>query len=781
MFTNTLPKRFWGEAILTASFLINRMPSQILSFKTLIQVFTQAYPHSRLVSNIPLKVFGCVAFVHIHSQNRNKFDPRAVKTMFLGYSPTQKGYKCYDPLTKRTYVSYDVTFFEDQSYYSKNSLQGEHIDEDHFWKITSSSVQLIQLLEPVGSINPFHPPMPLTYVVPEREEVNQKTGPELRVYSRRQHLKSTVQPPNYSTDLNPNLNPDSIPSSTEATNPPQSSPKKELPIAQRKGVRSCTLHPIDRFVSYHALSQPYKVFLSNLSSVTAPKNINEAMKDPAWRDAILEEMKALEKNKTWEVTSLPNGVVPVGCKWVFTIKHKADGTVDRFKARLVAKGYTQTYDIDYQETFAPMAKMNTVRVLLSLAAIKDWSLHQMDVKNVFLNGELEEEVYMQLPPGFEEPQGKNKVCRLLKSLYGLKQSPRAWFDRFSKTIRGAGYSQGLADHTMFYRHSDEGGVIILIVYVDDIIITSNDDAEIRRLKVVLAADFEIKDLGKLKYFLGMEVARSKEGIVVSQRKYTLDLLKEVGMLGGKSAAVPIDPNHKIGMFEGVTDVDRESYQRLVGKLIYLSHTRPDISFSVSVVSQFMHAPKEEHLEAVYRILKYLKNSPGQGLLFKKGGELTVEAYTDADWAGSVTDRRSTSGWCTLVGGNLVTWRSKKQSVVARSSAEAEYRAVAQGMCELLWLRRLLDELKVIPVTPMKLYCDSKAAISIANNPVQHDRTKHIEIDRHFIKEKLEEGIICTPYVPTKEQLADVFTKGLTKTTFESLTDKLGLCNIYKPA
>lgn len=183
---------------------------------------------------------------------------------------------------------------------------------------------------------------------------------------------------------------------------------------------------------------------------------------------------------------------------------------------------------------------------------------------------------------------------------------------------------------MFYRHSDEGRVTILIVYVDDIIITGNDDAEIRRLKGVLAADFEIKDLGKLKYFLGMEVARSKEGIVVSQRKYTLDLLKEVGMLGSKPAAVPIDPNHKIGMFEGGKDVDRESYQRLVGKLIYLSHTRPDISFSVSVVSQFMHAPKEEHLEAVYRILKYLKNSPGQGLLFKKGGELTVEAYTDAD-------------------------------------------------------------------------------------------------------------------------------------------------------
>lgn len=220
---------------------------------------------------------------------------------------------------------------------------------------------------------------------------------------------------------------------------------------------------------------------------------------------------------------------------------------------------------------------------------------------------------------------------------------------------------------------------------------------------------------------------------------------------------------------------------MVGKLIYLTHTRPDIAFSVSVVSQFMHSPEEEHLEAVYRILRYLKRTPGKGLLFKKGGEIQVEAYTDADWAGSTIDRRSTSGMCTFVGGNLVTWRSKKQSVVSRSSAEAEYRAVALGMCELLWLKKLLTELNIEIKRPMKLYSDSKAAISIANNPVQHDRTKHVEIDRHFIKEKLVSGAICMPYIPSKEQLADIFTKGLSMSTFESAVSKLGLLDIFEPA
>ncbi|XP_058724364.1 phospholipid-transporting ATPase 2-like isoform X1 [Vicia villosa] len=364
---------------------------------------------------------------------------------------------------------------------------------------------------------------------------------------------------------------------------------------------------------------------------------------------------------------------------------------------------------------------------------------------------------------------------LKKALYGLKQSPRAWFGRFTKVMTSLGYKQSQGDHTLFIKHSPQGGVTVLLVYVDDIIMTGDDWKEQHILSHCLAKEFEIKALGKLKYFLGIEVAHSRKGIFISQQKYIADLLKETGKTACKPASVPMDPNLKLGNTEDVA-VDKEMYQRLVGRLIYLSHTRPDIAYAVSMVSQFMHCPKEIHLQAVHRIMQYLKGTPGRGILFKRNGNTTLEAYTDADYAGSIVDRRSTTGYCTFLGGNLVTWRSKKQNVVARSSAEAEFRAMAQGICELLWLKIILEDLKIKWEGPMKLYCDNKSAISIAHNPVQHDRTKHIEVDRHFIKEKLDSGLICTPYVSSHGQLADILTKGLSCSNFERIISKLGMEN-----
>ncbi|KAM1346354.1 hypothetical protein ACFX13_036411 [Malus domestica] len=493
-----------------------------------------------------------------------------------------------------------------------------------------------------------------------------------------------------------------------------------------------------------------------------------------------EELKSLKNNATWKITDLPAGKKPVRCKLVYTVKYKADGTVDRFKARLVAKGYTQKYGIDYTDTFAPVAKINTVRVLLSLAANLNWPLQQFDVKNAFLHGDLTEEIYMDLPPGCNAPDKyKRKVCRLKKSLYGLKQSPRAWFGRFTKSMRAFGYRQSNSDHTLFLKRQN-GKLTALIVYVDDMVVTGNDPEERAALQRYLSTEFEMNDLGSLKYFLGIEVSRSSSGIFLSQRKYIIDLLHETGMSACQPVATPLEEGLKLSVDPNQVPIDKGRYQRLVGRLMYLAHTRPDLAYALSVVSQYMHDPGEQHMNAVTRILRYLKGSPGKGILFKRNNHFSVEGYTDADWAGSIDDRRSTSDYFTFVGGNLVTWRSKKQNVVAHSSAEAEYKGMALGICEILWLKLLLSDLGIQHDQPMKLFCDNKAARDIAHNPVQHDRTKHVEVDRFFIKEKLEGKIIEVPAIRTKDQLADILTKAVLSHKFSSFLHKLGMSDIYAP-
>ncbi|GJZ66365.1 putative RNA-directed DNA polymerase [Tanacetum coccineum] len=312
------------------------------------------------------------------------------------------------------------------------------------------------------------------------------------------------------------------------------------------------------------------------------------------------------------------------------------------------------------------------------------------------------------------------------------------------------------------------------------VVTGDDTEEIEALKNYLSQEFEMKDLGQLKYFLGIEVARSIQVFSMSQRKYTLDLLAETGMLDCKPVDTPIEANHQLGMFPNQSPCDKGRYQRLVGRLIYLSHTRPDIAYAISVVSQFMHNPSKDHMKAVFRILRYLKKSPGKGLLFKKGGNMEVMGYTDADWAGNAVNMRSTSGYFMFVCGNLVTFRSKKQKVVARSSAESEFRGMAHGVCELLWIRNILKDLGFIILKAMNLHCDNKAAIMIGHNPIQHDRMKHVEVDRFFIRENIDKGYICFPFVKSEDQLADILTKGVCGRIFNQAIDKLGMIDIYAP-
>ena len=340
-------------------------------------------------------------------------------------------------------------------------------------------------------------------------------------------------------------------------------------------------------------------------------------------------------------------------------------------------------------------------------------------------------------------------------------------------------SKSKCDHSVFYKQSG-ASIILLIVYVDDIVITGDDDSGISSLKSFLHSQFQTKDLGQLKYFLGVEVTRSKKGIFLSQRKYVLDLLEETGKLGAKPCSAPMIPNLHLAKDDGELFEDREKYRRLVGKLNYLTVTRPDIAYSVSIVGQFMASPTINHWAALQQILCYLKGAPGRGLLYANHGHTNIECFSDADWAGSKVDGRSTIGYCVFVGGNLVSWRSKKQNVVSRSSAESEYRAMAQSVCEIMWIYQLLNEVGLKSSLPAKLWCDNQAALHIASNPVFHERTKHIEIDCHFIREKIQERFISTGHVKTGDQLGDIFTKALNGARVDYICNKLGMINIYAP-
>jgi hypothetical protein len=368
---------------------------------------------------------------------------------------------------------------------------------------------------------------------------------------------------------------------------------------------------------------------------------------------------------------------------------------------------------------------------------------------------------------------------LLKSLYGLKQASRKWYEKLTFLLIQEGYTQSTADFSLFTL-STAKDFTALLVYVDDIILAGTSLDEFDRIKRILDAQFKIKDLGGLKYFLGLEVAQSSEGIHVSQRKYCLDLLKDSGLLGSKPVTTPLDPAIKLCHDEGKPFEDISQYRRLIGKLLYLTNTRPDIAYATQQLIQFLHKPIVTHYNAAFRVIRYLKTSPGRGLLLSRHSDIQLLGFSDADWAGCIDTRRSTSWFCFFLGTSLISWKAKKQATISRSSSEVEYRAFSSGTCELIWLLFLLGDLHVECCKPPVLYCDRQSAIHISSNLVYHERTKHLEIDCHLVREKLQQGLLRLLPVSTEDQLADCLTKALPAPKFNGFIHKLGLKDIYKP-
>jgi histone deacetylase 1/2 len=514
---------------------------------------------------------------------------------------------------------------------------------------------------------------------------------------------------------------------------------------------------------------------SFLTSTGEPQNLSEALEDNNWKQAMDAEYDALMKNKTWHLVPPRKGRNIIDCKWVYKIKCKQDGSLDRYKARLVAKGFKQRYGIDYEDTFSPVVKAATIRVVLSIAVSRGWTIRQLDVHNAFLHGLLEEDVYMKQPPGYEDNSRRNYVCKLDKALYGLKQAPRAWFSRLSKKLYALGFKGSKADTSLFY-YSKRDIIMFMLIYVDDIIVVSSKQEAVAALLQDLHNDFPLKDLGDLHYFLGIEVAKTKHGIILTQEKYVNDLLKRANMADCKPVSTPLSTSEKLSIYEGdpLGPIDASRYRSIVGALQYLTLTRPDIAFSVNKVCQFLHAPTTVHWAAVKRILRYLKSCAKLGLKINKSFSFLVSAYSDADWAGCPDDRRSTGGFAVFLGNNLVSWHAKKQATVSRSSTESEYKALANATAEIIWIQTLLKELKVSSPPVARLWCDNMGAKYLASNPVFHARTKHIEVDFHFVRERVNSKLLQIDFVPSEDQVADGFTKALSVRKLENFKYHLNL-------
>eukprot|EP00253_Pinus_taeda_P032559 PITA_32559 len=418
-----------------------------------------------------------------------------------------------------------------------------------------------------------------------------------------------------------------------------------------------------------------------------------------------EEYSSIMMNDVWEVVPRPEGKSMVTSRWLYKVKHAADGNIEKFKSRFVARGFSQVEGVDYEETFAPVARYTLIRSIISIAAEMGWKIHQMDVKTAFLNGFIQEEVYIEQPQGFEVHGKESHVCRLKKALYGLKQAPRAWYSRIDTYLQGMGFTKSEADPNLYFIVIGEEP-LILVLYVDDLVITGAERL-IEHCKRDLATEFEMKDIGLMHYFLGLEVWQEEGHFFLGQGKYIVDILSRFHMEDCRPMSTPMITNWKKLHASDSELVDPTLYRQLIGSLMYLVNTRPDICFAVNTMSQFMCEPRKVHW---------------------------VAANT---FCGCASDRKSTSVCCFGLGSAIVSWFSRKQQSVALSSAEAEYMAASLASCEAIWLCKMFFGLFGQPLRPSVIYCDNQSSIKLAENPVFHDRSKHIGIKYHFIKDYVQ--------------------------------------------
>lgn len=706
----------WAEAVNSAVYILNRTGTSTVKNETPFELW-----YGKKAEFEHFRIFGSDVYVHVPKQRRKKLDRKAKKCIFIGYDKDVKGYRVLDPETNKIEFARDVKFLSNEfSTVNENSeieVDSKECDDDEATiEIVNNSKDDDEQLQPqqddsVGSL-----------INQQCQRVTRRRNTELDQLDRSVVVQSRLRSGNSSGN-----------------------------------------------------SSAMMALLAEAEEIDdEPKSYEEAITSDdsnEWKTAMQSEYDSLIKNQTWILVEKPKHQKLIDNKWVFKVKRHPDGTIERYKARVVARGFTQEHGIDYEETFSPVVRFTSIRTMLAIAAQNRFKVKQFDVATAFLYGELKEDVFMKQPIGFDDNSGR--VCKLHKSLYGLKQSSRCWNMKFKSFIEEFGFVASESDPCVFISSKD-GNIVILAIYVDDGLVIGNNEKSIDSVISHLQKKFEVKAM-KLGCFLGMEIEQLNDGsIYVHQTAYARKVLNKFSMSECNAVAIPADPNQVLSNFDD-SEPAKFPYRQLIGSLMYLAvGTRPDIAFSVGNASRYMEQPKIPHVAAAKRILKYIKGTLDFGIVYKSKADNQIVGYSDSDYGGDVETRRSTSGFAFLIGNGTISWSSERQKSVALSTTEAEYVAASNAIRELIWLQRLTGELTQNQFGATKFFMDNQSAIRLVKNPVLHKRSKHIDIRYHFVREQFKEEKFSLDYVRTDDQVADIFTKAIPKVRFQYLRAQLGI-------
>ena len=739
-----LPKHFWAEALSVAVHVRNRVTTRGVS--------SQTTPYEIMFGRKPnlahVRVFGSRCWYYLGMQKVDKLDKRAREAIMVGYARGPRGYKLWDLADGKVVVSRDVRFDEDGKpdnpdvsevhletgapgtlrHESDSSNDDDH--DDHDEKAIQSDSQESQS----DSESDDDQPPPSDNTDDDSSEVQSEAGDQMEVETEPLHHESVRYPKR----------------------------NRKKPGAWWESTNTALVSK--------ALCQDPKTF----TEAVARSN------GKSWKDSMELELASLKENDCWNLVPRPKYRKVIRSKWVF--KTKEEQTVRghlgvRLKSRVVACGYGQVEGVDYTETYAPVVKMTSIRVIVSITATLDLHLHQMDVVTAFLNGDLVELIFMEQPPGFEQGSPGSLVCRLKKAIYGLKQAPRQWYAKIDDFfVRTLGMERNPADDCVYVRRQG-GHILIIALYVDDLLIACSDMSVLQDTKRDLSSRFKMKDLGESRVILGLDISRDrvKRTLSLNQTRYAEKVIDRFGMGSARGQPTPMDTTLDLTQPSPPTS---EPYREAIGSLMYLMvGTRPDLAYCVGVLSKHVQNPTQLHWDAVKRVLRYVIHTKNLGLVYD--GAASTEGttvYVDADWAGDIETRRSMSGYAALMSGSLVAWGARQQEVVALSSAESEYISLCAGTKETIWLRSLIGGLGVVPNmdTPTTIMVDNQAAIALAHNAAVNRRNKHIHVRFHFTRDAIHDGQVRLKYCPTDEMIADMFTKPLGRVKLQTFVAASGM-------